>query len=115
MTMENERNNKLNLLIKGRAKGKTVGLIYASEVTGYPIIAPNEESVRCIEEKAKELGVRIPDPISIRNWRWTPGAYKPECVLIDEVYSLIGKALDFYLGTHVVAATMTDYREEQSC
>lgn len=114
MTIKDERNNKLNLLIKGRAKGKTVGLIYASEVTGYPIVAPNEESVRYIEEKAKELGVRIPDPIFIRNLR-APGAYKPECVLIDEVYDLIGRALDFYLGTHVVAATMTDYREEQPC
>ena len=33
-------------------------------------------------------------------------------VLIDEGYNLIGEALDVYMGTHVVAVTLTDRVKE---
>lgn len=33
-------------------------------------------------------------------------------VLIDEGYNLIGEALDTYMGTHVMAVTLTDRVKE---
>ena len=33
-------------------------------------------------------------------------------VLIDEGYNLIGEALDAYMGTHVMAVTLTDRVKE---
>ena len=44
----------MNLLIKGRANGKTIGLIYTSEATQYPIVTFNRMSIRYIKEIAKD-------------------------------------------------------------
>ena len=33
-------------------------------------------------------------------------------VLVDEGYNLIGEALDYYLGVHVTAVTLTDKVKE---
>lgn len=109
-TIEKER--KLRLLIKDRAAGKTTGLIYASEATGYPIVVPTNSCIKHIKMMAQELEVTIPEPMTVEELR-RPCAHKPERVLVDEVFSIIGDALDTYLGTHVVGATMTDPLKEK--
>ena len=44
----------MRLLIKDRGKGKTTGLIYASEATGFPIATGNEVMVEHIKQMAKK-------------------------------------------------------------
>jgi hypothetical protein len=56
-----------NFIAKKRGAGKTTGLIYASEATGYPIVLDTMVSTICIEEKAKEMGCKIPKPICARD------------------------------------------------
>ena len=102
-----------NLIIKDRGQGKTTELIHASEVTGLPIVTKYSLHAKYIEEKAKELGVVIPQPIAITELASNnkDPLYR-NGVLIDEAYDIISKALDNYLGTHVVAATLTDKLKE---
>lgn len=104
----------MRLLIKDRASGKTTGLIYTSETTGYPIVTLNERMAGYIEGMAREMGCIIPDPISLGDFigNLSRGKRKPDHVLFDEVESVLGDALNAHLGTDVVAATMTDSLKE---
>lgn len=104
----------MNLLIKDRASGKTTGLIYTSEATQYPIVTLNRISIRYIKEIAKDLGCLIPEPLCIEDFRsvLARGKRIPDDVLLDEAGVVIGDALNAYLGTNVVAATMTDSLRE---
>lgn len=51
----------------GRASGKTTMLIKMSAKTGIPILTTNPFYVRCCEEYAKILGIKIPKPILWEN------------------------------------------------
>lgn len=55
----------MKLIVKDRGMGKTIELIHASEVTGYPTAVSTEMHRRCIIDKAKEFKCNIPEPISI--------------------------------------------------
>ena len=99
------------LLIKERATGKTTGLLYTSEATGYPIVVQCISRIKQIQNMADELNIIIPEPITIEDLK-SKRCQRPENVLIDESYSLIGDALDSYLGTHVIAATLSDSIKE---
>jgi hypothetical protein len=95
-----------NFVTKGRGAGKTTGLIYASEATGYPIVLDTMVSTVCIEEKAKEMGCKIPKPICARDLiNRKKFIHCP--VLIDEGKFLISQALESYLGVPVAAVTFT--------
>ena len=100
----------MELIIKDRGAGKTIGLLYTSEVTKYPIVVSTTAAVRFLKESANRLGLTIPEPLTVRELRERERIH-PECVLVDEVYTIIGEAMDNYLGCHVVAATMTNGHE----
>lgn len=106
----------MNLLIKGRASGKTTELIYASEATQYPIVTFDRRSIDYIRNTAKDMRCLIPEPLCIRDFignpEWVRGRKLPENILLDEAGMIIGDALNAYLGTNVVAATMTDSLRE---
>lgn len=105
----------MNLLIKDRAKGKTTGLIYTSEATQYPIITFNKQSVEYIKHMADEMGCLIPEPLCVEYFKGTyvrPHGL-PQNVLLDEAGTIIGDALNAYLGTNVIVATMTDPLREK--
>lgn len=76
-----------------RASGKTTLLIKESVRTGKPIIVPNAVSARYVEEQAREMRVKIPEPISATNW--INGYYRGsnfnriDGFLIDEVDSVL--------------------------
>lgn len=98
----------MNLINKSRGTGKTTQLIYASAVTGFRIITPNSHMAGYIEEQAKDMGLKIPKPMSDIEYRSRKldGDHTP--ILIDEVQNLIlDEALELYFGSPVVAATMT--------
>ena len=102
------------LLIKERQSGKTTGLIYASEATGYPIATVNECMVKAIEEKAKQMGCIIPQPVTFDDLRrgFPNRDILYENVLADEIGFIIGRALNEYLGCNVKCATMSDNLKE---
>ena len=56
-----------------RASGKTTMLIKESAKTGKPIIVANSMMVNILEQQAKEMGVKIPEPISA--FRWITNGY----------------------------------------
>lgn len=104
----------MNLLIKDRASGKTTGLIYTSEATQYPIVTFNRTSIRYIKDMARDMGCLIPEPLCIEDFKGDAARVRrlPDNVLLDEAGVIIGDALNAYLGTNVVAATMTDSLRE---
>ena len=76
-----------------RASGKTTLLIKESAKTGRPIIEPNTASARYVEEQARNMGLRIPEPISATSWN--SGYYRGsnfnriDGFLIDELDSVL--------------------------
>ena len=76
-----------------RASGKTTLLIKESAKTGRPIIEPNTASARYVEEQARNMGLKIPEPISATSWN--SGYYRGsnfnriDGFLIDELDSVL--------------------------
>ena len=98
----------MRYIIKGRQQGKTHKLIIASEVTGYPIMLPDEKRKHFIKDMAKEMGCDIPEPISYEHYMRYGGGSSIENILIDDAESIIEKMLKNTLKTNVVAVTLTD-------
>jgi hypothetical protein len=104
-------NKQTTLIIKDRATGKTTQLLYTSATTQYPIIVQNHSQVKLLLNKANDLDLIIPVPMTVEECKNKCGM-NYDHVLIDEGYNLIGEALDYYLGAHVAAATLTDRIKE---
>ena len=102
----------MRLLFKDRGQGKTTGLIYASEATGYPIVTFGNVQAKTIKELAKQMGCIIPEPLTVDvlKIRHLPSNTN---VLLDEVTTILDKALKSYLGVNVVCATISDYLKEE--
>lgn len=104
-------NKPTTLIIKDRATGKTTQLLYTSATTQYPIIVQNKLQTKLLLDKAKDLNLIIPVPMTVEEFKNGRGM-NYDHVLIDEGYNLIGEALDYYLDTHVAAVTLTDRVKE---
>lgn len=104
-------NKPTTLIIKDRATGKTTQLLYTSATTQYPIIVQNHSQVNLLLDKTNDLALIIPVPMTVEEFRNRMGR-TCDCVLVDEGYDLIGEALDAYMGTHVMAVTLTDRVKE---
>lgn len=104
-------NKPTTLIIKDRATGKTTQLLYTSATTQYPIIVQNHSQVKLLLDKANDLDLIIPVPMTVEECKNKRGM-NYDHVLIDEGYNLIGEALDAYMGTHVMAVTLTDRVKE---
>lgn len=90
-----------------RVSGKTTLLIKESAKTGRPIIAATQVAVRNIESMAKDMGIKIPEPISATSWN---GGYyrgsnfnRIDGFLIDEVDSVLANIF----GKPIVKVTYT--------
>lgn len=94
-----------------RASGKTTLLIEESARTGMPIIEPNTASARYVEEQARKMGVKIPEPISATSWngRYYRGSdfSRIDGFLIDEVDLVLANIF----GSPIYKATYTEERE----
>lgn len=107
----NTENKSSVLVIKDRGTGKSTQLVYTSAVTQYPIITQHRTSIIHLMDLANELGVVIPTPMTVDDYK-ARGRIHESHILIDEGYDLIGEALDAYMGTHVVAVTLSDKIKE---
>lgn len=101
-----------NLIIKDRGTGKSTQLLYTSAVTQYPILTKTKYRAVNLLKMAEDLDLCIPVPLT-ENDIESRGIRLPENILVDEGYDLIGAALNYYLGTHVVAVTLTDKLKER--
>ena len=100
----------MKFLFKNRGTGKTVGLLFTSEATGYTIIVDSERQVEYLKSKANELGITIPEPMTSDTFRSYGHSHCSliKGILIDEADSIIEKALiDYFSGANIVAITMT--------
>jgi len=96
----------MRIINKGRRNGKSIELLYASEVTGYRIICPNHEQAEFLKKLAKELGLDIPEPMSYISYASTRGLYD-ETILIDNVEQIMEKILFAYFKRDICAVTMS--------
>lgn len=105
----------MRLLIKPRASGKTTGLIYASEATGYPIAVATKQSAEFVKQRAAELNCIIPNPVTFSELREhrVRGSHEYDNVLVDEVQNILEAALSEYLHCNVHCATLSDYLRER--
>jgi hypothetical protein len=95
-------------LNKKRASGKTTGLIFASEATGYPIIVETDIQAKTVKDNAAKLGVKIPEPMSVKKFFDTSQGRHYEKILIDESPRIIEEALKKYFnGIEISAVTMS--------
>lgn len=97
----------INLIIKDRGTGKSTQLLYTSATTQYPILTKTKNMADNLLKMAEDLDLCIPVPLAEYDIE-SKGIKLPKNILIDEGYDLIGTAIDYYLGTHVVAITLTD-------
>lgn len=95
------------LIVGERGSGKTRSLIHTSIITGYPIVVNSLVQKAMIDKYRNEMGLNIPEPITIHELERVLKTAHIDNVLVDEGQELIGKALDKYLGTHAVAVTLT--------
>lgn len=109
----------MQIINRARRSGKTLRLIYASEVTGCPIVVPYEGMIRSVKSMAKDLGCNIPEPISADLLKRKTDDRDVRSriqfgVLVDEAGSLIKPALESYLKCPVVAITMSEKMEGEA-
>lgn len=102
----------INLIIKDRGTGKSTQLVYTSAVTQYPILTKTKDMANNLLKMADDLELYIPVPLTENDIK-SRGIKLPENILVDEGYDLIGTALNYYLGTHVVAVTLSDKLKER--
>lgn len=101
----------MKLIDRERGSGKTTKLIYTSEMTGYPIVTQNSQSVEHIIRQAQELGAKIPKPMTVKEMCTVRGI-RFDKILIDEGFSIIENALKAYfngVGVATVTFTSNDY------
>lgn len=102
----------INLIIKDRGTGKSTQLVYTSAVTQYPILTKTKDMANNLLKMADDLELYIPVPLTENDIK-SRVIKLPENILVDEGYDLIGTALNYYLGTHVVAVTLSDKLKER--
>lgn len=99
----------MNILNKPRRSGKTTELIYASEATGFPIIAcKGFNHAEAIKIQAAKMGCVIPEPITIDEYHHGHQFRLPfEAVFLDEGEDLIKDAVQAYTGVRIAALTVS--------
>lgn len=89
----------MEILNMNRGSGKTTKLIKISNKTKAPIICRTRKIAEIIKERAKEMDLEIPNPITIDMYK--NEKYRYEKVLIDD----IDLVLKMYLNAEVLYAT----------
>lgn len=93
----------MKIITGARKSGKTTKLLYTAEVTGYPILVSTLHRKKSLEDYAESLGLSKIKVFAIDEIKYS----FDKNVLIDDGESIIGKALESYLGKNVVAVMLT--------
>ena len=96
------------IIVGKRCSGKTTDAIKESAETGRYILVPNRGMALNVAGYAKELGVHIPFPITVREWsKGVAPNVKRRGVIIDEGLIM----LEQLLGTHIHMITISERPE----
>lgn len=85
----------------GRATGKTSTLVIQSAMTGVPIMTTNYQRVTLYKDYAKNMGLKIPEPIIWKNRQEGAGLDKRQ-VLIDDGENFLNYILIHTSGVRCV-------------
>ena len=96
------------IIITGeRGVGKTSELIKLSEATGCPIVARDFSNAKYIKDRAKTMGANITNVYTVtqvENGKLRGTDYRG--ILLDDVDSVIERALTYYLSATVKAVSV---------
>lgn len=93
-----------------RGSGKSTRLLYASEFTGAPILCKDRESKEMLIDKAKQLGINIPEPICVHElMHETDKILNVKDLLVDEVIIVLQEILKTKRRSlNIIGLTMSD-------
>lgn len=96
----------MDILNLERGKGKTTYLIQRSHMTRKPILVGVEMQKNYIKDKARDMGLSIPEPLSVKDLIGdsSRGKVKPTSILVDEMPTVFQTVLGITIDT----ATMTE-------
>ena len=98
----------MRIINKSRGQGKSLQLLYTSELTGYQIICPNEQQAQYLKKMADELGLIVPEPMSYKRYISIKGSsLNADKILIDNVDYMLDDILTAYFKTNICAVTMS--------
>ena len=83
----------MDYILKSRARGKTYALIQRSARTGETIICANRNMARYVNEKARDMGLSIPEARSVDYLTDNGYEHSGEKVLIDELSHVLKQVL----------------------
>lgn len=83
----------MDYILKSRARGKTYTLIQRSARTGETIICANRNMARYVNEKAKDLGMSIPEARPVEYLSDNNYDHSGEKILIDELEQVLKQVL----------------------
>lgn len=94
-----------------RGGGKTVHCIQRSHMTGFPIICMNETHKYFVVQKAKDLGLDIPKPLTVEEVKTCTleGRKSFGKVIIDEMPNVIEGLLGIPVDTATVTTEFVDW------
>ncbi len=96
----------MRLILKGRGKGKTTELLYTSDATRYRIIVPTSHNKEYLWKMAKELDLKIPEPMTCTEYLLRKRGLHEEGILIDDLEFSLEDILTAFFGVPVKCATM---------
>lgn len=101
----------MKIINLGRGQGKTTRLLYASEFNDVPILCANKNHKSELVWRAKELGLKIPEPIIVSDLtsnKFMGQEYRRKDILVDEApYVLQNLIRQLGMDGEVKAITLT--------
>ena len=96
----------IKTIIKPRQGGKTTDLLKMSAKTGYPIVAKNISEAKDLKKKAKNMGISIPDCITITQILNKNVKVEAKHVLVDDADYFINYITVKLIGCELAGLTM---------
>ena len=97
----------MEVIVKGRAQGKTHELMLLSSVTRKPILTTTREQVQLLKARAYAMHIDLPEPFTVfQAFRRQPEGTTLEPVLVDDAEQVLHVLLRDY-GLQVDGLTIT--------
>ncbi len=94
-----------------RAGGKTTRMLYASEFQQIPILCKNQKYKGFLQDKARFLGIDIPEPVTVKEFLDKPRSLSTHEILIDEALMVLCEIIKQIAGrmpVNVAGITLSD-------
>lgn len=81
-----------------RGNSKTVRLLYISEYTGAPILCVDQQHKKMLQDQARGLNAKIPEPITITELNRVRGTETSNEYIVDEALSYLSAIISNLTG-----------------